>query len=66
MKDKKGNLIHRPKGSIHKPVWLTSNQAYHLYQFLEDFSAEYNKYAKSSATTILVALKRVIENEDLE
>lgn len=65
MKDKKGNLIHRPKGSVRKPVFLTSNQASKLYQFLDDFSWEFNKYAKTSATAILIALQRVIEEEKL-
>jgi hypothetical protein len=65
MKDKKGNLIHRPKGSCHKPVWLTSHQAKQLYEFCDDFSAEYNKYTGGNSTAILIALQRVIEN-DLE
>ena len=65
MKDKKGNLIHRPKGSNHKPVFLTSRQAYCLYSFLEDFEFEFNKYTQQ-ATVIELALKRVIPNRYFE
>lgn len=54
----------RPRGSIHKPVFLTSNQASKLYQFLDDFSWEFNKYTKGSATAILIALQRVIEPDE--
>ncbi len=65
MKDKQGNLIHRPKGSHHKPVWLTSRQAYMLYSFLEDFEHEFNKYG-GQATTIELALKSAIPKSFFE
>ncbi|MEK7180306.1 MAG: hypothetical protein AAB706_02425 [Patescibacteria group bacterium] len=55
----------RPKGSINRPVWLTARQAYYLYSFLDDFSSEFNKYAKGQGTTIMIALKRIIP-DDLE
>lgn len=56
----------RPKGSVHKPVWLTSRQAYKLYLFLEDFSSEFFKYTGSQSTTILVALRTMIPDRLFE
>jgi hypothetical protein len=43
----------------HKPIWITSRQAFNLYEFLEDFQHEFNKYS-GQATTILIALKKAI------
>lgn len=65
MKDKQGNLIHRPKGSHHKPVFLTSRQAYCLYEFLNDFEFEFNKYTQQ-ATVIENRLKMIIPSRFFE
>jgi hypothetical protein len=65
MKDKQGNIIHRLKGSNHKPVFLTVRQAYKLLEFLEDFEFEFNKYTQQ-ATVIEIALRRIIPKRYLE
>lgn len=60
MKNAKGKGQH-----LHKPIWLTSKQAYDLYKFLEDFGHEFNKY-NGQATKILIELRNAIPDRYLE